>query len=423
MTAAAPAGVLRALCTGGSCNRPVATAASVPFCSLPDDVRSRLAAGFRESRSPDVMGVTSGESAVGGRGGAAAWPSLGDTGGQIPIVFAGVGVSGAPVPAGTGLDDVAPTLERITGVERPHPEVRSGRALAGVASGGPPRLVLEVVWRGVGSDDLEESPGSWPYLNRLMERGSATTEAMTGSLPLDPAATLTTLGTGGLPRQHGVTGEIVHNDLGGVVRAWGPGAPPSVIATLADDLDETLGGRPRIGLVGTGTSDRGVTGGRWYADVDQDDFLVRAAPPATAAAAVELLAEGYGSDKTPDLLGVILEGRMEAMDGALRRVVEAARRAAGGSVTTVVTATGREVGRAPIPARRVEAAVEAAVPGRGAVVEATVAGGLFLDQEAMARRRLPQEQVVDSLLATRRAGRRVFADAFPKIAVTFARYC
>jgi hypothetical protein len=71
----------------------------------------------------------------------------------------------------------------------------------------------------------------------------------------------------------------------------------------------------------------------------------------------------------------------------------------------------------------VQAAIEAEVPGRTPVVEATVAGGLFLDQKAMARRRLPQETVVDALLASRRDGERIFADAFPKIAVTFARYC
>ncbi len=424
MTVAAPAGVLRALCAGHSCDEPATAAASVPFCSLPDGVRTRLAAGFRESRSPDVMGVTSGEAVVGAKGGAPPWPSLDDTGARIPIVFAGEGVSGAPVPRGTALDDVAPTVERITGVERPHPEVRSGRAVADLASDGPPpRLVLEVVWKGVGSEDLEANQGAWPYLSRLMEGGSATMEATVGSLPLDPAATLTTLGTGGLPRQHGITGELVLNDLGRVVRAWGRDAPPSVIATLADDLDETLGGRPRIGLVGTETSDRGVIGGHWYADVDRDDFLLRPGPASAAAAATGLLGTDYGSDSTPDLLGVVLEGRTRAMDGALRKVVEAASKAAGGSLTTVVTATGPRAKQTPIPALRMEDAVEGRVPGRKPIVEATVAGGLFLDQEAMAQRQLPQERVVSALRSTRVGGRRIFADAFPKIAVTFARYC
>ncbi|MDQ3785516.1 MAG: hypothetical protein M3360_11710 [Actinomycetota bacterium] len=423
LTVAAPAGVLRALCAGRSCDEPATAAASVPFCSLPEGMRSRLAAGFRESRSPDVLGVTSEEAVVGSEDGASPWPSLQATDARIPIVFAGKGVSGAPVRQGTALDDVAPTVERIIGVDRPHPEVRSGRPVAGVASDGPPRLVLEVVWKSVGSEALEANRGAWPYLSRLMEGGSATMGAAVGSLPLDPAATLTTLGTGGLPRQHGITGELVYNDLGRVVRAWGRRAPPSVIATLADDLDETLGGRPRIGLVGTETSDRGLIGGHWYADVDRDDFLLHSGPASAAAAAARLLGTGYGSDSTPDLLGMVLEGRTRAMDGALRRVVEAASKAAGGSLTTVVTATGPRAQQASIPARRVEDAVEKKVPGGKPVVEATAAGGLFLDQEAMAQRQLPQERVVGALLSTRRAGGRIFADAFPKIAVTFARYC
>lgn len=420
---AAPAGVLRAVCAGQSCDEPASASASVPFCSLPEGLRGRLAAGFRESRSPDVMGVTSAEAVVAGSVGAPPWPSLEDRAARIPLVFAGQGVSGARVPAGTALDDVAPTVERITGVERPHPEVRSGRAVVNVASGEPPRLVVEVVWKGVGSEDLEADRAAWPYLRRLMDGGSATMRAAVGSLPLDPAATLTTLGTGGLPRQHGITGEHVRNDLGRVVRAWGPGAPPSVIATLADDLDETLGGRPRIGLVGKETSDRGVIGGNWYADVDRDDFLLRPGPDAAAAAAAGLMETGYGSDSTPDLLGVVLEGRTRAMDGALRKVVGAASEAAGGSVLTVVTAAGPGAEEAPVPARRVGAAVEAKVPGRLTVVEVTLAGGLFLDQKAMAQEKLPQERVVGALLSARRAGRPIFADAWPKIAVTFARYC
>ena len=382
LAVAAPAGVLRASCAGRSCERPAQGGRSVPFCSLPDGVRTRLAAGFRESRSPDIFGVTS-EGMVAdnrsAREGGPVWPSLESTDTRVPIVFAGTGVSGAPIPKGTGLEDVAPTVARIMGVERPHPEVRSGRAMAGVATEEQPRLVLEVVWKGVGSEDLEAARGQWPRLALLMDGGSATMEAVAGSLPLDPAATLTTLGTGGLPKQHGITGALVRNDLGRVVRAWGPGAPPSVIATLADDADKKLGNRPRIGLIAPRTTDRGVIGGPWYFDVDRDDFLVRHGPAQAAASAGGLLKAGYGSDSVPDLLGVVLEGSVGAVDRALGRVVTAATRAAGGSLTTVVTATGPQTGDELISARKVEAALERQVPGKASVVEAAVAGGFFLD--------------------------------------------
>lgn len=236
-------------------------------------------------------------------------------------------------------------------------------------------------------------------------------------------AALTTLGTGGLPSQHGITGAVVRNDFGRVLRAWGPAAPPSVIATLADDLDKKLGQRPRIGLVAPETSDRGAIGGPWYVDQDRDDVLLRAHPAEAAAAAGGLMRTGYGSDSTPDLLGVVLEGRMRAMDQALRRVVAAAKRAAGGYLTTVVTATGPKGGAGLIPASRIRAAIERGAPGTDSVVDGLVAGGLFLDQHALATKKLPQEDLVGALLDLRLGGKRIFADAFSKIAVTFARYC
>lgn len=422
-TIAAPAGVLRALCAGRSCDRPATSGASVPFCSLPDGIRTRLAAGFRESRSPDILGVTFKDAVKGGGGQASIWPSIEGGHDRIPIVFAGVGVSDAPIPRGTGLDDVAPSVAEIMGIERPHPEVRSGRELERVTTDERPRLVLEVVWKGVGSENLEATRGKWPYLSHLMNDGSATTEASVGSLPLDPAATLTTLGTGGLPRQHGITGAVVRSDLGEVVPAWGPAAPPSVIATLADDVDKKLGNRSRIGVVTPEESDQGVIGGPWYVGADRDDFRLRTGTANAAAASVELLQGGYGSDATPDLLAVVLEGRIRAMDQSLRKVVAAATLAARGSLTVVVTATGPRGGERLISANRIEDAIETSVPGRSPVMDAVVAGGLFLDQQVLASRKLPQEKLVGALLGMRAAGERVFADAFPKIAVTFARYC
>jgi sialate O-acetylesterase len=43
----------------------------------------------------------------------------------------------------------------------------------------------------------------------MLDDGAGTLEGETGSLPIDPAATLTTVGTGGLPSQHGITGSFV----------------------------------------------------------------------------------------------------------------------------------------------------------------------------------------------------------------------
>jgi len=309
-----PAGVLRAACAGKSCTATVAQA-RVPFCPLPAELKAKLAAGFREGRSPDVMAVARSESVRGGAG-AGPWPSVADpsTITAVPIAFFGTGIrAGAAVPVGTGLDAIAPTLSEVLGFRRPHPDVRAGTAVDGVANGERPRLVLEIAWKGVGTDELRADPRSWPSLRSLMERGAGTLAGDTGSLPLDPAATLTTIGTGGLPSQHGITGTLVRNAGGQVVEAWGPGSPFSVIATLPDDLDEAMDQRPMIGLVARDQADRGIIGGNWYIGHDRDAIVVAKGGDAVRAAR-RLLAEGFGHDDVPDILAVVLDGSVGSMD-------------------------------------------------------------------------------------------------------------
>lgn len=428
----APAALLRVLCVGHSCDEPESTASEVPFCSLPSGVKREVQAGFREGRSPEALAVTRRPSVAGntalGRGGdlEPPWTSLGaDDGGRIPILFAGTGVDpGARLPAGTSLDQVAPTVAEAVGLRRAHPEVRSGRAVAGVAAGEAPRLVVEVALRGVGSLDLEAEPGAWPVLKELMAGSASTMDGRVGSLPLDPAAALTTLGTGGLPAQHGITGTFVRNDSGELVEAFGPGAPVTVIAALGDDLDEGLGQRPRIGMVASHPADRGAIGGSWYVDVDRDDFVLARRDPAPAAA--RLLGSGYGADEVPDLLVAALEGPLARMDAALGAILRRAERAAGGSLMVVVTATGSASGAATaaLSARDVAAEIEAGVAGREKVVEAAVPGGVYLDQGTLADLEVSEDEVLRVLREmTDPAGRRLFSDTFAAIAVSFARYC
>jgi hypothetical protein len=341
------------------------------------------------------------------------------------LVFAGTGVSrGAEIPAGTTLDAVAPTLAEIIDLRRPHPGVRSGEALVGVDSGETPRLVVLVAWKDVSSRELERRPRLWPILRGLMEDGTGTMKADPGSLPADPAAILTTIGTGALPRDHGITGSLLRNDRGAVVRAWDPDAPFSVVAALGDDLDETLGQAPRIGLVASEVTDRGLIGGNWYIEHDRDDLVVEPDGERQAAAAGMLLASGYGSDATPDLLAVTLQGGVRSLDLALGRILVAAKRASGGSFVMAVTSTtsawSDESGGFSVS--DLEADVEATVGAD--VIEASTSGGFFLDQEEMTRSELSDDRVVSALRAVEdRKGTRVFADVFPAIAVTFARYC
>jgi hypothetical protein len=432
-----PAGTLRLLCLGSACDVQAEAMASTPFCSLPGDIRRLVGLGSYEGRSPDIMAVTRSAPVSGGdpfRGDASApfWPStmLRDSG-TVPLVFAGTGVRhGAGVPADTGLDDVSETIAAIIGLRRAHPGVRSGEAVEGVASGDTPRLVLQVVWKGVGSVALERDAQQWPFLRRLMRVGAGTMDAIAGSLPLDPAATIATIGTGGLPRQHGITGTLLRNEGGALVRAWGRAAPPSVIATLGDDLDQRRRQHPLIGLVGTEVGDRGLIGGSWYLNGDRDPVVIigrgASVTDQVAAARALLRQKGFGRDDVTDLAGVVLSGPVSELDAGLARLIETAEHTSRGSVAIVVTATGENdvSGTEVIGASVLRQRLEQAIPASEQVIEAMVPGGIFLDQQALARLEVSDDAVVRELLRLRdESGEPLMEDAFPAIAITFGRYC
>lgn len=426
---AAPAVVLRALCAGEACERPPSASARVPFCSLPPVLRSQLETGFRDGRSPELLAVTGDHPAEGSTelrrpGSTPAWPSTAHPQPEeVPVIFWGAGVTPGAIGGSHTLADVAPTLAAIIGLDRPHPGVRSGTEIPGVAAGtDPPRLVLEIILKGVGADDLERNAlHRWANLRRLMNEGAATTSATTGSLPLDPAATMATIGTGGLPSEHGITGTLLRNEEGQLVEAWGPEAPFSVIATLGDDLDEQGEQEPLIGVVASGAVDRGLIGGNWYLDNDRDDFGTAGGHQLEMTDI--LLERGYGADEVTDLLAVVLDEGVPGSDGVLDELVELARRAAGDDLTVVVAGTGSppRAGE-PVGAASVEAHIETRVGAD--VVEATAVGGIFLDQEAMAESGLTRDAVLRALIDMEASGDGpLFADAFSSVAVSLARYC
>ncbi|MDQ4125780.1 MAG: hypothetical protein M3134_09300, partial [Actinomycetota bacterium] len=371
----------------------------------PGEVRTRVAAGFREGRSPDLLAVAAeGGLLASEEGPKVPWPSTSGGSTRVPIAFFGEGVNGAAkIPDETGLDDVAPTVEAILGLDRPHPDVRSGTAVEDVATGEPPRLVVEVVWVGRGSDDLERAR----VAAEATKAGASTFEGDTVSVPVDPAAVLTTIGTGGRPSQHGITGTHLRDDAGKLRAAWSERSPVSVIATLGDDLDEELGEKPEIGIVAARRSYLGAIGGNWYIDVDRDRF-VRTRRGREARDARTLLDGPFGADEVPDLAVVVVESGPKGLDAVFRTVLERGAAVSGGSVAFVFTATGRTGGdRAFEPPAQIASLVERVVPG-----------GLFLDQKELARQQVSEDEILRAL--TRDP---VFADAFPAIAVAFGRYC
>ena len=422
-----PAGVLEAACVGRSCDDEP-SAHAVPFCPLPQALKRQLVNGYREGRSPDVLGVADATPVFTEvQALRTSWPGIGSSSvAGVPLVFFGAGVSegASEIPTGVTLDRVAPTVSEILGFERPFPEVRSGTPIEGVAERGtPPRLVVLIAWKGAGSAELEQRPEAWPFLSSMFANGAGAIEGRTGSLPLDPAATLTTIGTGGLPSQHGITGSFVRNDEGQVVPAFGPGVAFQVIATLADDLEEanpdTL-----VGLVATDARDRGIVGGGWYLGQDPVDVVIGDSAAAPLAGDVHL-ATGYGADDVPDVLGVVLDGSIRSMDARTRRIVTAAERSTGGSALIVVAGTGSwERSRVAELDTRIVEAVEQDVPGEARAVAAVVPGGLFLDQDVLREARVTGQVAVEAMRSARSAsGETMLADAFQGFAVSFVRYC
>jgi hypothetical protein len=421
----APAVVLRALCVGHSCDEEADALSEVPFCSLPEDLRKPLSNGFRKGRSPEVLAVTGetfvADSSVGESSSSFVWPSTQSEGSErIPIAFSGPGIAATDIPAGTGLDDIAPTLAESIDLNRRFPEVRSGTAVSGVAPDSSPVLLVVVALKGMGSEELKAS--NTPTLDRMLVDGAGTTDGSVLSLPLDPAAALTTIGTGGLPSQHGIVGELVRNDEGKLVSAWAKGSPVSVIAGLGDDLDEALDQEPLIGLAGSEPEDRGLIGGNWYVNVDRDVVSLSKNPGRDAPT---ILKRGFGSDDVPDLLGVALEGDPDTMDRDLAAIVEAVDRTSGGRYVIAVAGTGSlaVTKQTSLPADEVVRRIDADIPETTNIIEAAGASGLYLDQPALIETELTEDAAIDALQGLRAGGEPVVVDSFASVAVSFAKYC
>ncbi|MEO8477935.1 MAG: hypothetical protein ABI572_12925 [Actinomycetota bacterium] len=420
----APAFVLRAFCVGESCAKAGPVSASVPFCPLPSWLRDQIAAGFRDGRSPDVLAVTDDSTHVRELGGTT-WPSTANVrrATEVPLLFMGPGIRGGELSSGLALDRIAPTLEPLLGLRRTHPEVRAGAAIPGVVrEGSRSPLVVTIVWRAVGMPELEARPDAWPWLASRIEGATpdgAAGLAVPGSLPLDPAAVLTTIGSGGLPYQHGITGTLLRG-AGRVTRAWTAAAPPSVITTLADDLDLANGQASRIGLVAPDIADRGLVGDGWYVGADHDDLRIGPGDPLPQVE--RLLADGYGADAIPDIVGIVLDGSLETMDRRTGAIVHAVT-ARVPDATIVVTATGSlRTATHALPGATIARRLDAAM-GAG-VASAVGSDGVFLDPAVVTERRISSDQVASALRrVTGPDGRPVVLDAYPSFSVAFARYC
>lgn len=419
---AVPAAALRAFCLGNACGTGEGRGEPVPFCSLPPDVRDLVTAGFYEGRSPEVLGVT-GETGVTTdlRDLDVAWPSIGTVDDRVPLVFLGDGIGSGTLPDDVVLDQIAPTIEPLLGIERPFPEVRTGSAVPRVRANGPVPLVVVVVWKGVGIPELEAEPAAWPFLETALDEGVGG-DARPGSWPLDPAAILTTIGTGGLPSQHGIVGTTLRGERG-PVEAFRPGSPGTVIATLGDDLDDASSGDALVGLVAADPSDRGLIGGTWYG-VDDDDLVVieRRGP---ARQVRTFLDQGWGAGGPSDLLGLTVRGSVADMDRQTRAIVELVTTAVPDAVVVVTSTGSLAIPGDALDAVTVAERVDATLPAGEPVIAASGSGGFFVDDDAALDQGVTTQQVADAMAAqmTDDPTTPLFDDTFPSFTVRFGRYC
>ncbi len=166
----------------------------------------------------------------------------------IPLVVYGPGYveSQGHIRGHASIADVYATIGELAGVELPE---RSGHMLF-EGSGTPPKLIVTVVWDGVGRNTLEVHPDAWPNLKRLEQDGVSYLDATVGSSPSITPATHSTLGTGAFPRDHGVTA-IEYRTEEGDVRSAFAGKNPADLAltTIADEIDRSLGNQPKVGML------------------------------------------------------------------------------------------------------------------------------------------------------------------------------
>ncbi|MFN2490472.1 MAG: alkaline phosphatase family protein [Actinomycetota bacterium] len=232
---------------GFSSNDPIERA-----CALKPEWLRRIARGHVEGRSEDLTLVPrapnySGTFDVVSHSGP--WDYLQ----KIPLVLYGPGriASGEHPSRPVGLKDVYPSVGSLLRARLPE---RAGRPLSEALEGGAPgapKLVVTVVWDGVGTETLELWPGRWPTLERLAARGTTYLNATAGSSPSITPATHSTLGTGVFPRVHRVPAIELRRKDGNVVTTFrGNDLSELERTTFADEFDRARGNEPKVGLIG-----------------------------------------------------------------------------------------------------------------------------------------------------------------------------
>jgi hypothetical protein len=214
-------------------------------CGLPPAQLERVRNGYITGKSGEIQFVLRTPHYFGLWSHSGPWNYLQ----HVPFFFYGPG----HVPPTGHIDrpvtmpDLAPTLARHLGFDFDAPD---GRALDEAVDPGaqPPRLILLVVWDGGGRNVLDQYPEAWRTLARLIPRGAWFERATVGSSPSVTPAIHASMGTGALPKTHGVLDLRIRDGdrLVGPILS-GPGYMQT--PTLADEFDLAMGNESVVGFI------------------------------------------------------------------------------------------------------------------------------------------------------------------------------
>ena len=219
-------------------------------CRLPKDVLLRIWRGHDPELAEDIIFVPKEPNFVG-------WFDVVSHTGpwdyvqQVPLVLYGPGFIEAHgvLRKRATLADVYPTVGALLHADLPE---RNGTTLAEAVEGTarPPKLIVTIVWDGVGRNVLSRWPDRWPTLARVEREGSSYLNATVGSSPSITPATHSTLGTGSWPRSHRVTAIKLRKN-GHVGESFkGYAGSDLKLSTFADSYDLQTGNESKVGLIG-----------------------------------------------------------------------------------------------------------------------------------------------------------------------------
>lgn len=244
-------------------------------CALPDRELLRIWRGHDKAASEDITIVPQPPN-FSGSFGTTSHSGPWDYVQTVPLVLYGPGniKASGQIQGPANVADIYATAGELTGVSLPQ---RKGKALEqALEPEASPKLIVTLVWDGVGRNVLDKWEGRWPNLARIEAEGTSFVTATVGSSPSITPATHSNLGTGSYPRQHGITAIEMRRADGSVGTAFAAKDPAELrLTTFADEIDRELGNAPIVGLLAWKSWHMGMMGhGSQLSGGDKDQLAL-----------------------------------------------------------------------------------------------------------------------------------------------------